>query len=309
MNHLVKKSNALIESRMQLDLVEMRMIALVAAQIHVEDEDFKPYRVKVTELYHGTQNAYSELKTRARNILSRVIELPPDPTKKGQTWRLRQIFNKADYYEEAGELELKFDPDVKDLFLELKNRFTIYELRYALQIPSVYTFRLYELLMQYKNTAEKGKWSRTIEISEIYRMLNINKETAPSYLIFGKFKQGILEPALRHLKQFTDIQFSYKPLKISSRSYTHIEFNVKFKEQEKQTTPAPMAKLTPQEKGIQQKCWNDFLGRCKPFERAREQNVQTATELKQVIAEEPQMMCRWCLLWNKKLDLLPFPED
>jgi plasmid replication initiation protein len=307
MNHLVKKHNAIIEGRHQvMDLVEMRMIALVAAQIHVDDTDFKPYRVKVTELYHDSQNAYSELKTKARNVLSRVIEVPRES---GKGWKLYTIFCTAEYIEELGELELKFHPDIKPMFLELKNRFTIYELRYAMQIPSVYSFRLYEILMQYKNTAQHGRWSRTIEISELHRMLNINKENASSLLQFFNFKAKVIEPAVRHLKQYSDIQFSYKPLKISSRSYTHIEFSAKFKEQEKVKTPALMAKLTPQEKGVQQKCWNDLLGRCKPFERTREKNVQTATELKQIIAEEPQMMCKWCLLWNKKLDLLPFPED
>jgi plasmid replication initiation protein len=307
MNHLVKKHNAIIEGRHQVvDLVELRMIALVAAQIHVDDTDFKPYRVKVTELYNDSQNAYTELKAKARNVLSRVIEVPRES---GKGWKLYTIFCTAEYIEELGELELKFHPDIKPMFLELKNRFTVYELRYAMQIPSIYSFRIYEILMQYKNTAEKGCWKRTIEIAELQRMLNINEREAPSYLIFGHFKAKILEPAVRHLKQFTDIQFRYKPLKISSRSYTHVEFSVKFKEQEKAKTPAPMVKLTPQEKGVQQKCWNDLIGRCKPFNKARDRNASTKDELAQIIAEEPQNVCKWCLLWNKKLDLLPLTND
>ena len=47
---IVTQSNQLVEAKYNLPLAEQRLILIMISRIQPDDEDFKPYRISVSEL-------------------------------------------------------------------------------------------------------------------------------------------------------------------------------------------------------------------------------------------------------------------
>ena len=73
-NTIVKKSNALIRGQWSIQSVwEPRLIALLASKVHVNDKDFKVYKIPIIEVTggeHGGKN-YKELESIIENLMGR----------------------------------------------------------------------------------------------------------------------------------------------------------------------------------------------------------------------------------------------
>ena len=87
-------------------------------------------------------------------------------------------------------------------------------------MKSAYSFRLYELLAQYKNI---GK--RLIGIDDLRLMLVVGKK----YKTTGNFIAWVVEPSLKEINQVTNLTVSVEPKK-TGRKYTHLEFIIKVKD-------------------------------------------------------------------------------
>jgi hypothetical protein len=130
-------------------------------------------------------------------------------------------------------VEIELSPELKPYLLQLKSYFTVYGLDSILKLISVYSIRLYEILLKEYCYYGKKRISFIFSIKELKGMLGIEKE---EYLIFNNFKQKVLDIAERELKEKSDFYFEYRTIK-TGRAVTDIEFFVFNKEkQQKQLT-------------------------------------------------------------------------
>ena len=138
-NSLIVKSNDLINSRYSLSVSEMRLILLMVAQVTKDDEDFKTYRVQIKDFIESSgkkknsQNLYSRAKEYSKQLIKRVLEIPQE------IGTLLQVtfLSSALYYPGQGYVDLRFDPALKPYLLQLKSRFTAYDIRNVLSINSL----------------------------------------------------------------------------------------------------------------------------------------------------------------------------
>ena len=124
---LVVKSNHLINASYQLTIPEMRLFLLMVAQIEPVDKDFKTYRVNIKDIAEqsGVQHKdlYSIVRESSRQLMSKIMELQQEDGK------LQIAFlSSARYFDGKGYVELRFDPGLKPYLLELKSRFTSYNI-------------------------------------------------------------------------------------------------------------------------------------------------------------------------------------
>ncbi|NGY80988.1 replication initiation protein [Bacillus megaterium] len=82
----------------------------------------------------SNKNSYDKRKGRQRNY----------------NWVITSI-----YEENEGYITLQFHPSLKYLFLELKEKFTSYQLENVVRLNSVYSIRIYELLKQYERLRKR----------------------------------------------------------------------------------------------------------------------------------------------------------
>lgn len=220
MRHILKKdlivqSNALVEACYKLTLQEARIILFLASRIEPDDSDFKDYEIPVKELAEIAQidssSLYSTMIGVTDTLLKKVFKVKKE---NGQTeqfaWLCAAIHNPR-----SGSITLRFDKELKPYLLKLKKNFTSFSLSVAIKFKNIFSFRIYELLKQYESI---GK--REISIDDLRWMLDLDENTYPLY---GNFKQRVIKPIQKELKEKSDIYFDFDEIK-RGRSIYAIRF-------------------------------------------------------------------------------------
>ncbi|MEO1448980.1 MAG: replication initiation protein [Bacteroidota bacterium] len=206
---LVVKSNQLINARYSLTVAEIRLFLMMVAQVEKDDHDFKPYRIRIQDYAKavGTQSKshYKEIKDAAQNLISRIADIP----KEDGGWLKVAFLSSAEYFRGEGVLELCFDPKLKPYLLELKSRFTAYDIRNVLALQSSYSIRIYELLKQFEKIGE-----RTFRLDDLKAILGLEPT---QYKRYNDFKRFVIQQAYQDLRAQTDISFEYEELKEGRR--------------------------------------------------------------------------------------------
>jgi len=224
-NYLVVKSNKLIEAKYKLSLNEQRLIHTLISKIKSDDEEFKEYYIKVTELKDlfdlEDTTYYSKIKKITENLLGKTLSIQEEDGLLQINW-----ISSAKYLDTRGVVKLKFDPDLKPYLLQLKNYFTAYGLDNILKLKSIYAIRLYEILLKEYCYYRKTRISFIFNLKELKELLGLD---AKQYSQIISFKKDILDIAERELKEKSDFYFEYKTIK-TGRAITDIAFFVINKE-------------------------------------------------------------------------------
>lgn len=206
-DHLVTKSNKLIEANYKLGVVEQKIILCLASNINPSDSDFQTYKFAIKEFHKllglkGTPK-YTELRQITKDLMQKVFEIRIDKKVIQVSWLSYVAYNETE-----GTIDIRFDPFLRPYLLELKREFTSYRLENIVKLNSSYAIRIYELLKQYERLQE-----RTFLLADLRKMLGV-EDIYPAY---GNFKQRVLLPAQKELKKKTDITFAIEELKIGRR--------------------------------------------------------------------------------------------
>lgn len=213
--NVVKQSYELNNARYSLSSVETDIIMRMITEIKNEDEDFKPYRFKVSELEKkiGKQLDRRNLKTLAVELRRKNLTI--DKGKEG--FLVTGWVSSFEYFSKTGEMELCFDPKLKPYLLKLQSHFAQSDIRQILQLSSEYAKRIYTIFKQWEKL---GKY--TVEVAEWQKILEVPK----SLLIYNRFKEKVLDIAKNQINKSTDLNVEYTEIK-TGRKITHLEWTIK----------------------------------------------------------------------------------
>ena len=212
---LVTKSNALINAMVNLSLQGTRFLAFAITQI---DKGLEPrpgeditVEVPVIEFAKAfnipTNYAYREVEALADQLQRKVITLMPDQTLSGLRVKVGLI-TRQEYRDGEGRAWLRFDESLVPHIMDLREKFTQYTIKDVYLFGSAHTWRIYELLKQYKTI---GK--REIGIDELKRVTDtVGKYTRPTDL-----KARVIDPALEEINATSDIKAQYEQVKRGRR--------------------------------------------------------------------------------------------
>lgn len=233
---LVVKGNDFINARHQLTVAEMRIVLTMITQIGRDDEDFKLYRIYIKDFVEAIGTSHKGEYERAReitlNLMKRVMEIP---RQKG--YLQISFLSSAEYIAGTGYVELSFDPKLKPYLLQLKERFTQYDIRNVLALQSFYSIRIYELLKQYVRLGE-----RVMDVDELRQLLKL----PDSYKHYASFKRRIILQAQKDLSRHTDLSFDFEEIKIG-RKIARIRFVIRSNRMATGTSPLEGASLEEDE--------------------------------------------------------------
>lgn len=213
--NIVKQSYELNNARYSLTAVETDIIMRMIAEVKNEDEDFKPYRFKVSELEKkmGKQLDRRSLKTIALELRRKNLTI--DKGKEG--FLVTGWVSSFEYFAKTGEMELCFDPKLKPYLLKLQSHFAMSDIRQIFQLSSEYAKRIYTIFKQWQQV---GKY--TVEVAEWQKILEVPK----SMLNYADFKIKVIEVAKEQINKNTDLHVEYKEIK-TGRKITHLEWTIK----------------------------------------------------------------------------------
>jgi plasmid replication initiation protein len=201
----VVKSNELVQSRMNWTKLEHRVVAMLIAQLKKDDEQFTEQRVYIKDIADLSGRNGKSLYDQAEEICQKLLDQKVHVRTRTEDGRRRykgyNCMSTCEYVEGSGYIEAKFNDDMRPFLLQLKRRFTQYNLQSFMQLSSQHSMRIYELLKM-----REGLRYLRISVEELREILCCEH----SYERFTDFRRWVLENARDELKEKTDIYFNYK---------------------------------------------------------------------------------------------------
>ena len=223
-SNLVVKTNQLNSALQNLSLPEIRIVQLAIVDARETSTGLstdKPLRIdalRYAEIFETTrQNAYQRMKDAEENLFNRRFSYIDD---KGKVIKSRWI-QQVRYLDDEGAIELVFTLAVVNGISRINGAedfFTSYLLEQTANMDSIYSVRLYELLVQW--TAAKK--TPLFELDKFRDQLGIEDH---EYKRMGNFKLRVLDLAVKEINEKSDIKVSYSQVK-KGRTITGFKFTV-----------------------------------------------------------------------------------
>lgn len=149
-------------------------------------------------LPQGSTN-YSVVKTALKKLHSRQITMKCYDDKRGEYEVYTGMILKSRYFKNNELVEIQICKDMLPHYICLAHGFTKYRLSTFFKITSPYTARIYQELSHWVNTHRL----RILRFDDLKKTLNLGSK----YPLSAQFKQSILLPAQKELKDKADVWF------------------------------------------------------------------------------------------------------
>lgn len=217
----VNMSNQLVRMAHGLSLPEKRVVSICMAKLDSLRAESGRYKFKVSaeefakEFDLDSVTAYEQLKAVGDKLLDRKARTV-EKTPRGEKERKWVWVSGVTYHHGEGWVELAFSPEMTPHLVELSKEFTSYKLKHAVALRSVYSWRLFELLMQFKKT---GMLRITVD-DFCFAM-----EAPPSCVKdFGQLRRRVIDPAITELVLKNSLVIEYQAIKNGGRKVSGLEF-------------------------------------------------------------------------------------
>nr|WP_228723009.1 replication initiation protein RepM [Psychrobacter sp.]QJS05580.1 replication protein, Rep3 family [Psychrobacter sp.] len=231
---LIVKTNRLNTAIQNLTLAEIRLVQLAIIDSREKNEGLsadKPLTIKASryaEAFGTTrQGAYDVLKKAEENLFERRFTFLDEND--GYPVKSRWI-SQAKYKQDKGTIEIIFTPAVVNEITRIngiEQFFTKYTLEQTSTLNSMYSVRLYELLIQWR----EAKKTPLFGLKVFRGQLGVDDD---EYQRMCDFKSGVLDKAIKEINKQTDIKVSYEQEK-DGKSIIGFKFKVLSKNKPKDT--------------------------------------------------------------------------
>ncbi len=238
----VNMSNALVRAAHGLTLAEKRVVAVCMAKLdsirqHAAGYTFKLTAQEFAETFEVDANtAYEQMIFAGDNLMKRVARTVEEG-RKGKIERKWVWVSGVVYHHGEGRIELSFSREMTPHLILLRKQFTSYKLKQASALRSIYSWRLFELLMQFKTTGILH-----IGINDFCHAMEAPESARND---FAQLRKRIIEPAVAELIKKDGMQIEWEAKKQGGRKITSLEFI--FQKHDKPASPP--AEAVPAKKG------------------------------------------------------------
>jgi plasmid replication initiation protein len=176
---------------------------MVMAQITKDSRTEKMFYVSTAQLMKltGTEIKVPDLKKATERLNSKQIAI----AKEGGGYKHTAFIASAEYIDGKGLIEIQLSAMALSLYMELKQKFTTFELGTALNLSGKYSKRLYEIMSMYKNFPNK---TFTVPLN----LLKERMEILDSYPSYSQFERAVIKSAQMEMDEKADVTFTYTPI-------------------------------------------------------------------------------------------------
>jgi plasmid replication initiation protein len=280
-NSLVVSTNDLVYAKYEMSLWQKRVFIYAIGKLEKTDTEFKPIRMNVVDIikfYKGSDNAKAyRAIIEAPKYLDRAIEIPYVSEKGflryGFVRLLQRYTIPADNQNENQYIEIHFNNDLKPHLLELKEKFLKYDIRNVIELQSIYSFRMFEILKSYE-------FRKDIELEVDY--LREILEIGTIYKAYKDFRIRIIDKAQEDLLKYCDIAFTYEEKKgVKGKKIESLMFHIR-KNEAQQRDVKKENTYTPKEQSPKEKEYTPFeIVENKEKNKNTEQEKSIITETKE----------------------------
>lgn len=205
---LVVKSNALVNAMFDLGLQANRFLAFTISRLDhsVEPKPGHPIDLEIdvpafAEAFNiDLKNAYREVESLADKLQRKIIQFESTP---GERIKVG-IITRQKYHAGEGRAWIRFDEDIVPHLMGLKKQFTKYRIRDVYQFQRAATWRVYELLQQFKDI---GK--RDFDLEEFKRKVGMIGQ----YQRITDLQKWVIRPAIEEINKTSDIKIAFEKIR------------------------------------------------------------------------------------------------
>lgn len=217
-------SNDLTTAAHGLTLSEKRLIMGCVAKLDSVKLESGRYKIKMTALEFAEafkidpKTVYQQIKAIMARLYDRSIKRIVD-TPKGKKIICHRWVSSVTYHEGEGWFELGFSHEATPYLVALRGNHTSYKLEQASSLRSIYSWRLLELLMQFKSTSllriSIENFCHAMDVPETYRKN------------FKDLRNRVIDVAVKELQEKDNWLIEWKGTKRGGRKITGLEFRFK----------------------------------------------------------------------------------
>lgn len=202
----VVMSNVVIRSAQTLSLVEKRILMACISKMKDKEVDLKA--TEYAQTYDVDLNkAYQQLKDGVVSLFKRYLTVNFKDKKHIGKLHIHWV-QSAGYVDGEGKITVEFSDKIMPQLVNLKGQFTQYQLQQAATLRSVHSWRLLELLEQYRQKQPEGYLN--INIEDFWHAMDISDSYRKN---FNLLKTRVLDQAVKELNEKDGWAINYYPFK------------------------------------------------------------------------------------------------
>lgn len=201
----VVKSNELIQQRTHLlSLQEQKIVLFLISQLKPDQKEFEYQTFDLIDfcdacgIDHDNGKNYINLRKAIKALSDKSMWVIGKDTDTLMRWVAGAQIEKRN-----GKIKIRFDEEMKPFLLELKERYTQFDLIYTLGMKSKYSIRLYELLKSYEKTNEPVSF--TLE--------RFKQAVGAEYDRWVDIRRFVIDIALKEINRLSDLSVMYNTKK------------------------------------------------------------------------------------------------
>ena len=236
-DNTVTKSHALSRAYYRFGIVEKRcMEALISKLNPLRGDNSQEIELLATEYAaafpDAGKHAYEHLEKAGDALVNRIIII--ESPRQGVAREKIPLMSIVRYQPKSGKIVCEFNAHIVPHLIGLRERFSSYPLRKAVNFSSSYTWRFYEVLVSWAQPKNKvgGRfmgWIDRQNIDELREMLGV-----PDSYRWDNFKTQVLDVVEVELKDKANVFITFERVK-TGRKITHL--NIKFAESDQHQLP------------------------------------------------------------------------
>lgn len=223
----VTKSHALSRAYYRFGIVEKRVMEALISKLHPmrTDNQLQDIELRASEYLKAFpdvgNHAYEHIASAIDAIVERIIVVHESSNKV----RKITLAAQAVYEKNEGKITVTFNPLIVPHLIGLRDKFSSYPLKKAVDFSSSYTWRFYELLVSWAQPKQDTKgifagWIKHQSVEELRKILGV-----PDSYRWSIFQAQVLDVVTKELKEKSNIVVFIERVK-TSRKITHL--NIKF---------------------------------------------------------------------------------
>lgn len=147
------------------------------------------------------KNIYKKLETSCKKLMRKVVSIKSDYPK---IFTEIAVCTQADYQQKEGIIQVTFSQEIMPYLAQVKERFTLYNLKNISGFKSIYTTRLYELIQDFKSTGWMVK-----SIDQLRYSFGVNNKFSQ----YNGFKKRTFEAACKEINQIHNLNLGFEEIK------------------------------------------------------------------------------------------------
>ncbi|MFY7826941.1 MAG: replication initiation protein [Flectobacillus sp.] len=212
----IVKGNPLIEARFELTPTQMKLFIYMLSLLDISKESFVPLTITVKDFqkFTGVEGGslYSHLQQEVKKMIDKKVYYKDDRIELDS-----HLISGYVYFKKEGYFILEFPNLLKPFLLQLKENFTVLDIRNILRLDSSYAMRFYEIC---KEKEKIGTFE--FEVDKLKRMFNIEHK----YKNYFDFKMKVVVQAQNELMKNSELYFEFSEIK-QGKKVVKLRFVVK----------------------------------------------------------------------------------